>query len=440
LEEFLVMQGALAIGLSLFLMGAAQQQPQQQQTPPQQAPQGVPNAPVPDAPSPSGLSNLKGQVAPGMGSTADNKQGDQETAAPQSKPADQQTPPPPDNFQQAPPTSKFSDIPTLVVNTTLIDVPVIVRDKKHQLVPSLDWRLFRVYEDGQRQAIRYFSIDPRPLQVAFVIDQTLPSDIMRKVNDSLTAVSGAFAPSDSVAVFTYNTSPQMVTDFTGSQGPRLEAALQVAKKPGRDVGLPVTGGPMSAGIVLNGQVPDPNVAPQRGNMGGFLVAPKEGHPLNDAILYAAKALARQPHDEHQQRILYVISDGKESRSKASLKEVVRYLLANNITVYGTLVGDSATWGIGYLDKIHLPLLPTDNVLPKYTALTGGSLDSQFSENGIQRSFSEIAATLRTQYSLGYYSHAPKYSEKHHSIEVKIEGITGLDIQTKEGYYPSASMQ
>jgi VWFA-related protein len=439
LEEFLVMQGALAIGLSLFLMGAAQQQPQQQQTSPQQAPQGVPNAPVPDAPSPSGLSNLKGQVAPGMGSTADNKQGEDNPAAPQDKPA---APPQPSAIQQTPPTlaPPDSNVFTLVQNVTYIDVPFTVRDKKNKLVPGLDWRLFRVFEDGQEKRIAHFFTDPRPLQVGFVIDQTLPSDIMRKVNDSLAALPGAFAPADTMAIFTYNTSPAMVTDFTGVTGPRLVAAIQVAKKPGRDMGLPVTGGPMAAGIILNGQVPDPNVAPQRGNSAGFLVAPKEGHPLNDAILYAAKALARQPKGSSQQRILYVISDGKESRSKASLKEVVRYLLTNNITVYGTLVGDSATWGIGYLDKFHLPLLPTDNVLPKYTALTGGSLESQFSENGIQRSFSEIASTLRTQYSLGYYSNAPKYSEKHHSIDVRIEGINGLQITAKEGYYPSPSVQ
>ncbi len=84
-------------------------------------------------------------------------------------------------------------------------------------------------------------------------------------------------------------------------------------------------------------------------------------------------------------MLYVISDGKESGSKASYKEVVRYLLTNNISIYGTLVGESAMWGVGYLDKWHIPLLPTmrDNILPKYALATGGALESQFSENGIQ---------------------------------------------------------
>ena len=200
------------------------------------------------------------------------------------------------------------------------------------------------------------------------------------------------------------------------------------------MGMPITTGPLATGPVINGQTVDPNLSPQRNSGVGFLTAPKDVHPLNDAILDAAKALAKQP--KGRRRILYVISDGKEAGSKASLKEVVRYLLTNKISVYGTLVGDSATWGIGYLDKLHLPLLPTNNVLPKYSTQTGGSLDAELSENGIQLSFARITESVRTQYTLGYYSHSPAISGKHHTIEVDVMGIPGLDVTAKEGYYPS----
>ena len=221
-----------------------------------------------------------------------------------------------------------------------IDVPVTVRDKKGNLVFGLTYRQFRIYEDGQRQNIRFFSVDPLPLSVAFVIDQSLPSDVMKKVNKSLSALTGAFSPADTVAVFTYDTSSQMVTDFTASQGPRLPQALDRAKREGRDMGMPISTGPLATGPVINGQTVDPNLSPQRNSGVGFITAPKDVHPLNDAILDAAKALAKQP--KGRRRILYVITDGKEAGSKASLKEVVRYLLTNKISVYGTLVGDSAT--------------------------------------------------------------------------------------------------
>jgi VWFA-related protein len=417
------------MALSLFLFGAApQQQPSSQNSSAQQQA-------VPDAPAPSGLSDLKNQVTPGSGTTSEPASGSQETqqgqqSAPSthSQPADFQQPPP----EMPKPGESSAFLIRVPVN--YVGVPVTVRDKHHQLVAGLTWRQFRIYEDGQRQRIGFFSVDPQPLSTAFVIDQSLPADIMRKVNESLGAVTGAFSPSDSVAVFTYNTSPEMVTDFTGAQGPRLVAALQSAKRPGRDIGMPTVDGPFAPGPQLNGHDVDPNLDTQRGNSGPFLNLPKETHPLNDAILAAAKQLAKQPKE--RRRILYVITDGKEYGSKATQKEVIQYLLTNNISVYGTLVGDSAIWGVGYLDKLHLPLLPTNNVMPRYTVMTGGSLDAEFSENGIQRSFAEITGSIRTQYTLGYYSHAPTISEKRHSIEVDVEGIPGLDVTAKQYYYPS----
>jgi VWFA-related protein len=428
-----VTQGALAFALSFFLLGAApQQQPSSQQTSSAQ-PQSVP-----DAPSPSGLSDLKDQVTPGVGTTAAPAPGSQQAPPQSQSPAQQTAPassPQPDNFQQTPPTIVKSgqSIYTITRRVNYVIVPVTVRDKHHNIVAGLTWRQFKLYEDGQRQNIAFFSVDPSPLSVAFVIDQSLPSDVMRKVNESLGAVAGAFAPADSMAVFTYNTSPEMITGFTGTQGPRLIAALQSAKRPGRQMGMPTVDGPFAMGPQINGQDVDPNLDPQRGNSGPFLNLPKEVHPLNDAILAAANALAKQP--EGRKRIIYVVTDGKESGSKATQKQVIQYLLTNNISVYGTIVGESAIWGYGYLDKVHLPLLPTNNVMPRYTVMTGGSLDAELSENGIQRSFSAIAGSVRGQYTLAYYSHAPSISEKRHSIEVDVD-VPGLDVTAKQYYYPS----
>jgi VWFA-related protein len=421
-----VTQGALAFALSFLLLAAAPQSQQQQQ--PQQKTTSAPG--IPNAPAPSGLSDLDQQVTPGAGS------------APAVNPHAPQTQPPPAQpesdtvQQQAPVTPNKGETGgafVIRIPVNYIVVPVTVRDKHHNLVAGLTWRQFKLYEDGQRQRIAFFSVDPLPLSVAFVIDQSLPADIMRKVNSSLTAVTGAFGPADSVAVFTYNTSPDRVTDFTGARGTRLVAALQSAKRPGRSMGMPTVDGPFAMGPQINGHDVDPNLDTQRGNSGPFLNIPKEVHPLNDAILAAARQLASQP--KGRRRILYVITDGKESGSKATQKEVIKYLLTNNVSVYGTIVGDSAIWGIGYLDKLHLPLLPTTNVMPRYAVMTGGSLDSELSENGIQRSFGEIAGSIRSQYTLAYYSHQPAISEKRHSIEVDVD-VPGLDVTAKQYYYPS----
>jgi VWFA-related protein len=430
------MQGALAVALAFLMLGGFQQQQQ-----------SIPDAPAPQPAGSTDLSGLKNQVTPGRGTGPDALQSAPPPAStppstPSTSSSDAQSAPTQDNTpqQEAPDILKGNQQQAFLIRVpvTYVQVPVTVRDKKHQMVAGLTWRQFKIYEDGARQKIATFSSDPLPISAAFIIDQSLPSDVMAKVNESLSAVTGAFTPSDSVAIFAYNSSTRMVTDFTGAQGARLPAAFQGAKTSGRDMGVVSPGGPLDNGMTINGKQVDPNLAPQRGNA-GFITIPKEIHPLNDAILEAAKSLAQQPRD--RRRVLYIISDGKESGSKASYKEVVRYLLANEIYVYGTLVGDSAMWGIGYLDKWHIPLLPTmrDNILPKYALATGGSLESQFSENGIQTSFAKITESVRAAYTLGYYTHAGVMSDKFHKITVNVE-VPNLDVTAKDGYYPSASMK
>jgi VWFA-related protein len=416
------MHGALAI-LVAFLMAG---QPQQQQN--------VPDAPSPQPATDIPLGDIKSQVAPGK-ATAPDTNG--EAAAPGTVQAPPPVAPQQEPQQEPPEMPPPGQSPFALgrVDVTLVLVPVTVRDSKHNLVAGLTWRDFRVFENGRPQRIAYFFTDPLPLSVAFVIDQSVPADTMDKVNQSLTAVTGAFGPSDSVAVFTYNTFINEQTTFTAAQSARLTAVLAQSKAPGRDMGSPDQGGPLAAGPTINNKPVDPNLQPQRGNATLQLVIPKEDHPLNDALLAAATELAKQGKD--RRRIIYVVSDGKEHGSKASYKEVVRFMQAHDVSVYGTLVGDSATWGLGYLDKIHLPLLPTNNILPKYTLATGGALEAEFSVHGIERSFTEIAASIRTQYLIAYTSHEPIKDGKFRQIEVKTPGRPGLEITAKPGYYPNA---
>ena len=200
--------------------------------------------------------------------------------------------------------------------------------------------------------------------------------------------------------------------------------------------VPVNGGPLAGcSIRQNGNCVDPNLQPGRSTGNDtFITIPKEIHTLNDAILQAAKELSTRPKD--RRRIIYVISDGKEYGSKATWKEVVRYLQTNKIAVYATLVGDSARWGEGWLDRIHLPFTMYDNILYKYAAATGGDMYSEGGVNGIEKSYAKIADEARTQYTLGYLSHESIYDGKYRKIDVRVDRPNVVVI-AKPGYYPSA---
>jgi VWFA-related protein len=432
LGDLLVRQGVLAV--VLWLPCAVPSALLGQQEKPQN--QSVPDAPTPQ--QPDSIGNLTSGMAQGKG--AQDVTPDQGTNTTQVPPAAGSQPSGADQVQQKPPEVPAPGelqrgLATFRTTVNFVIVPATVLDKKHQQVAGLTWRDFQVYENNQRQEIRLFSADSVPLSVALVIDQSLPRDTMKKVNDSLAAIQGGFTAYDEMAVFTYADGVNNPSDFTAALSARIPAVLQASKKPGDYLGVPVNSGPLFGGPSINGRSVDPNLDPQRGNS-GVGVIPKEIHTLNDAILAAGKALSSRP--QGSRRIIYVLSDGKESRSKANFREVVRYLESNQVAVYGTLVGDSATWGLGYLDKFKLPLLPLspDDILPRYTDATGGHLYSEFSENGIQRSFADLASLARTQYTIGYYSHLPVLDGKYRVLDVRVLR-PNLDVVAKKGYYPAA---
>ncbi|HUN85052.1 MAG TPA: VWA domain-containing protein [Terracidiphilus sp.] len=412
----------------------------------QQKPQpAVPDAP---APNPSPLSDVAGPITPGIGAGQPATASGASTSADQPPTSDlpgtlNQTPPPqPTDIQKTPPElpppgEGIERIGTVIRSyTTYVEVPVTVKDSKGKLVPGLTWRDFKVYENGTYEPLKIFSVDPAPLSIAFVIDQSVTKDIMAKVNDSLNAIQGALTPYDEVAVFSYSNGAQERTGFTGAQSARLPAVLALTKASGTEMLIPENDGPFaSCNIRVNGNCADPNL--QAGRSAGdstFITIPKEIHTLNDAILAAAKELSTRPKE--RRRIIFVVSDGKEYGSKAKYRDVLRYLETNNIAVYGTLVGDEARWGVGYISKFHLPFTMYDNMLAKYTFATGGTLDSENGVNGIETSYQKIAEEARTQYTLVYASHEPMIDDKYRKIDVRVDR-PGLDVIAKLGYYPTA---
>jgi VWFA-related protein len=394
---------------------------------------------IPDAPRPQAIP--AGSITPGIG-TSSTSNGDAPT--PLTDPDAPQKSLPASVPQQHEDDGAAPDLPaagegvkafTLVgAGVNFVEVPFTVKDRKGALVPGLTWRDVRVYENGLRQKLQLFTVDPFPLSVALVIDQSMPFDEMTKVNNALGALQGAFSNYDEVAVFTYNNGPRLQTTFTGGQSPRLNAVLERSKGTGRE---PLTGlsGPLAQTTVINNQQFDPNTAAQRNNPGLTINVPKEVHTLNDAILAAAQATTKA--GPGRRRIVYVIGQGQEYGSQAKYKDVVRYLQANKVAVYATLVDDFKIPGTGFMDRIHLPFQMRDNILPAYAGATGGQIDAESRTPGIERSFAKIAEEVRTQYTVGYYTREPFIDGKYRKLEVKVLR-PNLTVIAKDGYYPTAS--
>jgi VWFA-related protein len=431
---------------------------QAQQSTGREAAQAIPNAPapqtsaqtasqpvaqqsIPDAPRPQTSLPAPGTIAPGIGSSASGGTMGS-TAAPEAEPATAPATPAADTVDAQPPAQTQSredfekadaGVQTIRTTVNFVDIPFTVKDSKGNLIAGLEARDIRVYENGLLQHITNFTRDPYPMSVALVIDQSMSQDTTDRVNIALGALQGAFAPYDELAVFTYSNGPKMVTDLTASQSARLTQAVERSKSTGREALLAGSlSGPLAQTTVINNQQFDPNTAANRGHTTMQINPPREVHTLNDAILEAAKALTRVSKD--RRRVIYVISDGREYGSQAKTKDVIKYLQQNKIAVWGTLVGDSSLPVVGFLDRIHLPLMMRDNVLPAYSVATGGNFDAEFRTGTIEKSFQKIAEEARAQYTLGYYTHEPFIDGKYRKVEVRVLR-PNLTVIAKQGYYP-----
>jgi VWFA-related protein len=311
----------------------------------------------------------------------------------------------------------------MTVNVNFVIVPVTVRDGSERLVDGLLRKDFSVFEDGVQQPLKLFTSDPFPLSCAVVLDLGVPDVVMRKVNETLPSLVGAFSAYDEVALYTFASSVEQRLDYSVVDT-KFSAALKRERRPGRQGGVPVTSGPMASGPSVNGRPFDPG-APHVSTMR------RESRVMNDAILAAALDLARR--DRNRRKILFVISDGGEYGSRASYGQVLKVLLSNEIAVYAINVDSSAIPGVRTLEGLHIPTQGYGNILPKYATATGGAIFREFDQDAIEQAYAKVTEVARNQYTLGYTTRA-NAANTYRTIEVRVRR-GGLHVYAKDGYYP-----
>jgi VWFA-related protein len=413
----------------------------------QQKPEDVPDAPsatrpipppAPPSPRPGAEEETKPDAPPadsGEGVTTGSKELPRSVPDAAGEKTEKPAPPPMPPVTTVPAGSVPRDMETgqdlykIRVTTNLVLVPVTVKDSEGRLVGGLLPKDFSVLESGQKQTLKFFTSDPFPLSAAVVLDTGMPDVGLKKVQETLSALQGAFSQFDEVGIYTYSSTVGRVADFTGV-GKQLTATLnQVKGYSGASNGPPVTSGPLGPqGPIINGRPIDSPVTP-------VSTPPKVARVMNDAILLAARDLSKR--DRARRKIIFVISDGREQGSTASYKDTLKVLLTQNITVYAVGVEGAAIPVYDRLQRIHLPktgaVMGHSNILPKYVSATGGgTVYSELAQVDIERAYARATGDARNQYTLGY---TPKVGiGGYRQIEVRVRR-PGVKVYAKDGYYP-----
>jgi len=422
---------ALILGLTLLLAGALAAQ---------EKPEDIPDAPSatrpipPPSPRQEAAEESTADVPPADGSGVTTGSKELPRSAPDS--TDQKPAPPPMPPVRTVPAGSVpkdletgQDLYTITVTTNLVTVPVTVTDREGRMIGGLLPQDFLVLENGQKQTLKFFTSDPFALSAAVIFDTGMADVGLKKVQETLSALQGAFSPFDEVGIYTYSSTVGRVSDFT-TAGKQLTATLnQVKGFSGANNGPPVTSGPLGPqGPIINGIPMDSPVNP-------VSTPPKVARVLNDAILLAARDLSKR--DRARRKIIFIISDGFEQGSVASYKDTLKVLLTQNITVYAVGVEGAAIPVYDRLQRIHIPktraAIGYSDILPKYVNATGGgTVYGELAQAEIERAYARAIGDARNQYTLGYSPRSNIGGYREIEVQVKRQGVK---VYARRGYYP-----
>ncbi len=265
----------------------------------------------------------------------------------------------------------------------LTSITATVRDQDGRLVTGLTRDAFEIYEDGVRQEITQFTNERVPVSLAVLLDI---SDSMygRRIDDARTAVltflGELLDPGDEFLVVAFNHQPYFLSWWT-----RERTRLTTMLEP---------------------------------------IRPTGGTAIYDTVLAAIPQFTVR---NNQRGALVLISDGADTASDATLREVRRALFRTDAFAYAVAI-DSAE-----RQTINTRVNPV--ALQEITDTSGGRTEVVRGTDEMVPAIARIAEELNSQYLLGYTS--PGGADgAFHSIRVR---VTGQDyrVRARNGYVAPA---
>ncbi len=322
-----------------------------------------------------------------------------------------QLPPPPAGpiYKPKPtPTPAPEELEVVRVTSNLIAVPVSVTDAKGQPVLGLKTSDFRIEEDGRAQKIAQLG-DPEqvPLDIALLIDvsasvearfgfeQKAAADFLRQV----------LKPGDRATVFAIDQTPRLIQPFANAD----VAARQLM----------------------------------------MLTAAKGYTAFFDSVLAAEKYLD-QNSSQGRRRVIVVLSDGDDTARIAELynrgnsqfsdiQNQVRFIERAQTDVLREVQRAEVTFysinPSGNTMHLNVRIARSQTGMERLATATGGFAFVPASEADLPAIFQRVAAEIRTQYLLQYYSDNKSGSPNFRHIKVTTPAYPDLRVRAREGYFP-----
>jgi Ca-activated chloride channel family protein len=260
----------------------------------------------------------------------------------------------------------------LSVDVNLVNVTATVLDESGRYLDDLTTDDFQVLENGQTQKIAFFSHDAHaPISLGVLIDGS--GSLQDKFRQSLQIVSelaGSLSSTDEMFVMTFNSRVELKQQFT-NDSEAIERSLT-------------------------------NI-----------------HPHGETAVYDAisAGLLEMQKARYPKRILLLISDGFDTRSKIKANEAEEMLRASKILFYAIGIDDDDNAPPRRRPRYHI----YEYMLRKLTGAAGGDLIRLYTgRNYDLGSLSQsLLGTVHQQYTLGYYPAAATTNGGARNIEIRV---------------------
>ena len=363
-----------------------------------------------------------------------------------------------------------TNVTTLSVDARLVNIPVVVRDKKGALITNLTKDDFTLQVDAHPQVIRYFDRDNNlPLNLGLLVDTSMSQ---RDVLDDERTASTSFLDSmlnpagspdrDKAFVIQFAHSTELLQDLTSSR-PKLQAALKdIEADSGRNTSSNDPSDPNSSTDNNNG-----------GRNGSSRSRRGAGTVLYDALFLSSDELMAK---QKGRKALIILSDGVDNGSKENLTrsieatqraDTIVYAIyfkgeehggGNNNSNRGGGFPGGRGGGIGFPGGGGYPgggggypgggrggnrqpnsggsetRVDGKKILERICTETGGRLFEVSKKQTVENIYGQIAEELRSQYRLGYTPDAATSADGYHQLDLALAHNKNLYVQTRDGYY------
>src|SRR5215212_6136903 len=297
--------------------------------------------------------------------------------------------------------------------TSLIQLNVGVVDKQGRAITSLTRDDFVVYEDGVKQSIQRFEPVESPFSLVLMLDMSGSTiNFRQQLKLASQRFLDALAPEDRVSVIQFNSEVKSLTGFSVDRR-KTAYAIEIAEGAG------------------------------------------ETH-FYKAVKYALKELEKEGK---RRKAIVVLTDGLDTHlrnaDRATLTkaqtdaEALAAIKPDSSADLNTVLASADRQGVTIYplalpsgDPRRLPL-PTPNIIGIYAAArarlqsladrTGGHLNEINRLEYMAQLYREVAANLRTLYTVAYQAKGDSPRGKWHEIKVEVAN-SDLTARTNPGYF------